>query len=431
MALRVCLGSFKVSKTKLQAICWVMLPVALIVGCGGSSSGTGTGGGGTPTSSDYSLSIQPTSATINPGSSQTITISVQAQNGFTGSVSISIAGLPTGVTASPSSLTIQPSSSQAVTFAAAPSAATVSGASVTIQGSSGSLSHQVQLALNVKPLVATRSRTKYIRTDSTTPFSSYPPPNWTLYHSSTQRFFASDPYTNHLNVIDSVTQKEIATLVIPGAFGMDQAPDGSVLYVGTMVGDLYVIDPVKLSVIKRYPANTISAYGFEANAIFALANGKLLLEKYFLVPGYSWVDGNGPLAMWNPSDNSIVKFVDPQNLDGLMPEKPSCLAGFEYGILTNNRSRILLTPVSPDWGRECHPLFVRSGSGYMGLVLHLIGPRLERPCKSGRESGWQYCSGLHRNHCIRAGCRNATTQEVLRDAINTKPVQLSRNSYRR
>jgi hypothetical protein len=126
---------------------------------------------------------------------------------------------------------------------------------------------------------------------------------------------------------------------------MDQAPDGSVLYVGTMVGDLYVIDPVKLSVIKRYPANTISAYGFDANAVFALANGKLLLEKYFLVPGYSWVDGNGPLAMWDPSDNSIVKFVDPQNLDGLMPEKPSCLAGFEYGILTNNRSRILLTPV--------------------------------------------------------------------------------------
>ena len=346
MAVPVCLGSLKISKTKLQAVCWLMSPVALIFGCGGSSGGTGAGGsGGTPTSADYTLSIQPTSATISPGSSQTISISIQGQNGFTGSVSISIAGLPAGVTASPSSLTIQSSTPQAVTFAATTSAPPVTGASVTIQSSSGSLSHQFQLALTVKSVDALRSRTKYIRTDSTTPFSSYPPPNWTLYHSSTQRFFASDPYTNHLNVIDSVTQKQIATLVIPGAFGMDQAPDGSVLYVGTMVGDLYVIDPVKLSVIKRYPANTISAYGFEANAVFALANGKLLLEEYFLVPGYSWVDGNGPLAMWDPSDNSIVKFVDPQNLDGLMPEKPSCLAGFEYGILTNNRSRILLTPV--------------------------------------------------------------------------------------
>ena len=345
MAFPICLGSFKVSKSKLQAFCWLMSPVALIVGCGGSSGGTGAGGsGGTPTS-DYTLSIQPTSATINPGSSQTISISVQGQNGFTGSVSIAIAGLPAGVTASPSSLTIRSSPPQAVTFAATTSAPPVTGASVTIQSSSGSLSHQFQLALTVKSVVALRSRTKYIRTDSTTPFSSFPPPTWTLYHSSTRRFFASDPYTNHLNVIDSVTQKQIATLVIPGAFGMDQAPDGSVLYVGTMVGDLYVIDPVKLSVIKRYPANTVSAYGFDANAVFALANGKLLLEKYFLVPGYSWVDGNGPLAMWDPSDNSIVKFVDPQSLDGLMPEKPSCLAGFEYGILTNNRSRILLTPV--------------------------------------------------------------------------------------
>jgi hypothetical protein len=123
------------------------------------------------------------------------------------------------------------------------------------------------------------------------------------------------------------------------------APDNSALHVGTLSGDLYVVDPVNLVVTKRYPSNTISDYGFTANAVFALANGKLLLQKYFLVPSFSWVDGNGPLALWNPADNSIVKFLDPNGFDGLMPEEGTCLQSFEFGILTNNRTRILLTPV--------------------------------------------------------------------------------------
>ncbi|MBS1801487.1 MAG: hypothetical protein JSS95_16875 [Acidobacteria bacterium] len=332
--------------------CCLLLAAVIATGCGsGGSSGSGNqGGGGNGASADYSLSLQPSSLTVTAGTNQPVTLSAQLSNGFAGSINVSITGLPAGITASPSSFTLQPSGTQIIVFAA--SGTVVAGpASATIQSSSGTLSHQLQLNLTIKaatPIIPSRS--KYLRTDATTSYTSYPPPNWTIFHSPTRRFFASDPYTNHLNVIDSVTQKQISTLVVPGAFGLDQAPDGSVLYVGTMIGDLYVIDPVQLSIIKRYPANTISPYGFSANAVYALSNGKLLLETYNLLPGYSWVDGNGPLALWDPSSNSIVKFVDPSNFDGLMPEKSSCLAGFEYGILTNNRSRILLTPILTSLG---------------------------------------------------------------------------------
>jgi hypothetical protein len=139
-----------------------------------------------------------------------------------------------------------------------------------------------------------------------------------------------------------------ATIAIPGAFGLDQAADGSVIYVGTMMGDLYVVDPVKLQIIERYASSTISAYGFQANAVYALADGKLLLEQYFLVPGYSWVDGNGPLALWDPVSNNITVFTNDSN--GQIPSKPTCLETFQNAMLTNGRTRVMLAPVQTSEG---------------------------------------------------------------------------------
>jgi len=126
---------------------------------------------------------------------------------------------------------------------------------------------------------------------------------------------------------------------------MDLAPDGSVLYVGTMSGDLYTVDPVQLVIIKRYPADGISPNGFIANAVYAMSNGKLLLMQYFLVPGYSFVDGNGPIALWNPADNSIVQFGSVNGLPGTPSGAPTCFDKLEFGMLTNNRTRFLMTPV--------------------------------------------------------------------------------------
>ena len=75
---------------------------------------TGTGGGLTRTvpvsltvtegqTPNFSLSASPPSLTLNRGASGTSTIGVARTGGFTGSVAFSIAGLPSGVTA-----TLQP-----------------------------------------------------------------------------------------------------------------------------------------------------------------------------------------------------------------------------------------------------------------------------------------------------------------------------------
>jgi len=93
---------------------------------------------------DYSLSAVP--ASVAQGGSGTSNVSVNALNGFTGSVALAVSGLPTGVTASFSPATT--TSSSVLTFVAS-STATLGTATVTITGTSGSLTHTVTVALTV------------------------------------------------------------------------------------------------------------------------------------------------------------------------------------------------------------------------------------------------------------------------------------------
>jgi len=97
---------------------------------------------------NYSLSASPSSLTITQGNSGTSTITVNPQNGFTGSVSLSASGLPSGVTPSfsPSSTT----STSTLTLTAS-STATTGSVTVTITGTSGGLTHTTTIALTVNP----------------------------------------------------------------------------------------------------------------------------------------------------------------------------------------------------------------------------------------------------------------------------------------
>ncbi len=102
------------------------------------------GCGGSP---DFSLSANPTSVAVTQGSTGTSTITVNPFSGFTGSVTLSASGLPSGVTAgfapNPTSTT------STLTFTASGSAA-LGTSTVTIQGVSGSLTHTTSVQLTVQ-----------------------------------------------------------------------------------------------------------------------------------------------------------------------------------------------------------------------------------------------------------------------------------------
>jgi hypothetical protein len=101
------------------------------------------GCGGSP---DFSLSANPTSLTITQGTSGTSTITVTPLNGFTGNVTLSAAGMPSGVTAGFSPNPTNTTSTLTLTASATAATGT---STITVTGVSGSLTHTTTLQLTV------------------------------------------------------------------------------------------------------------------------------------------------------------------------------------------------------------------------------------------------------------------------------------------
>ena len=79
----------------------VFLPLAVLLFS--ACSGPGSGSGAAPS---FDISLSPTSLTVVQGSSGQTTLTLTPQNGFTGTVSLSLVNPPAGVSLSPSSVTV-------------------------------------------------------------------------------------------------------------------------------------------------------------------------------------------------------------------------------------------------------------------------------------------------------------------------------------
>jgi hypothetical protein len=152
----------------------------------------------------------------------------------------------------------------------------------------------------------TSTRTKYVRTDAVTEYFATLNTHWLIYNAPTSRFFFADPYSNHVFVMDATTRTQVGSITVPGAFGIDDTPDHSVLYVGTTIGDVYTIDPVAMAITKRYVASEIGPYGFQATAAQVLADGTVALLG--VQRGIPSVDGSSDMAIWNPVTNALTAY---------------------------------------------------------------------------------------------------------------------------
>ena len=100
----------------------------LVLGLGFSFALYGCGGGGSglsipPPPPSFAISVTPSAPSIAPGTTSAVQVSVVPRNGFSGAVSVTVSGLPSGLSASPSSFSLQ-STPQAVTLTADSSLAT-------------------------------------------------------------------------------------------------------------------------------------------------------------------------------------------------------------------------------------------------------------------------------------------------------------------
>ena len=97
---------------------------------------------------DFSISASPSSRTVTQGNSTTYTASISALSGFTGTVNLSVSGLPTGATASFNPTSVAGSGSSTLTVSTATTTPTGT-YTLTITGTDGSLSHSTTVTLVV------------------------------------------------------------------------------------------------------------------------------------------------------------------------------------------------------------------------------------------------------------------------------------------
>ncbi|NUQ28371.1 MAG: hypothetical protein HOQ35_07645 [Acidobacteriaceae bacterium] len=99
--------------------------------------------------SNFSISATPSSQTVTQGNSTTYTTSISAVNGFTGTTSLSVSGLPAGATSSFSPTSVAGSGSSTLTVTTA-TTTPVGTYTLTITGASGTLTHSATVTLVVQ-----------------------------------------------------------------------------------------------------------------------------------------------------------------------------------------------------------------------------------------------------------------------------------------
>ncbi len=103
-----------------------------------------------PVNPDFTLALAPQTLSLTPGANGQVTLSSAAINGFTGTISVAVQGLPTGVTMSPTTISLTSGNPVAITLTAANDApATTTPVQVNFVGTSGALSHTATLQLTV------------------------------------------------------------------------------------------------------------------------------------------------------------------------------------------------------------------------------------------------------------------------------------------
>jgi hypothetical protein len=139
--------------------------------CTAGRGGGGGGGGGIqppPPQPDFTISLSSSSVSLLQGGTRSpVTVSVTSENGFSGNVQITLAGMPSGIISTPARpFSVVAGQNTAVVFGAAFNASTGQ-FSVTAQGTSGSLSHSSDLSLSIEAGSAQNlPRSNYVRNDS-------------------------------------------------------------------------------------------------------------------------------------------------------------------------------------------------------------------------------------------------------------------------
>jgi hypothetical protein len=306
----------------------VLSAISLITACGGgTTSQLAPNATPPPTSTstpDFTVSITPATLTLTQaGVPQSATISIAPKNSFTGTVEVTLSGLPSGVATNPAiPLQIATSTSTSTTILIGATLATPTGtATITAQATSGSLSHSATFSLTVNPsLIANLPRTAYTRTDSA-PIANDPPNEphhrHIAYDAANQHVFIANRAMNCVDVLATSNEApsngiatHVARIDVPGASSADISADGTTVWIGTVTQQAVAIDTTTLQVKARYsipPQIAPSATFDRPEELTALAGGNFLMRLRQSSSSQSM------LMLWNPTTAALT------NLSSVVP----------------------------------------------------------------------------------------------------------------
>ena len=287
----------------------VFLISAFVISLGGCGGG---GGGGTqppPPQPDFTIGLSSTSVSIAQGSSSApVSVTVTGLDGFTGSVQVTLSGVPAGVTSNPAS-PFSVTAGQAVSVIIGASASAATGQfNVSAQASSGSLSHSAPLSLTIQAGVAQNlARSTFLRNDSVASVDTPPGEprrRQIVYDETGKRFFVANPAMNRVEVYTDADAALQSVIDVPAASSVDLSSDGATLWVGSNTEQLLAVSTGNLEVTARYAMAGLSAIpGVVFNRpkeALSLASGKLALRLRQSSASESL------LALWDPSSNTAT-----------------------------------------------------------------------------------------------------------------------------
>jgi IPT/TIG domain len=267
--------------------------LVLLTSCGG---GNGTAEGGTPPPGNpsFTMSIDPSSVTVAPGSSTTLQLVVSTTDGFDGAIHVAVSGVPSGVSLSPSSPFSIPSTGGYITVTVG-SAVALGAFSLEFQGNGGTATKSASASLNVMNATQTTppGGSSFIPTGQE-PFAAVFDPTHKL-------VFASLPWLDMVEVVSTTTHQLIKSIPVQGPEGLDLSLDDSQLLVGSTTNQYFTIDTTQLSVVGQTtipPVNTGLPQYIQPQWAFLTANGNILIVG----------TGDFPVAVfeWNPKTQKLT-----------------------------------------------------------------------------------------------------------------------------
>lgn len=266
----------------------------------------------------FSIQVSPSTVSLKPASSATVQVTATANPGTSPQLTLNVSGAPSGSEiriSNPQGL-LTPTNPVSFSILAPVLAQPLQNFPVSIIASDNAnntslvtvpLTVTVPFSSNAPP-----TRSTFFRTDQS--------PTGMVYDPFRKLLFVSVEILNEVVVLSTVDGHEVASIPVSFPAGIDEAADGSAVYVvSPIVGGVTTIDPNLLQVVGHSSVPS-SVSGLTASVTFfqvaALSNGKVLFYPTFDVVDLL----KPPFYLWDPNTDTFTLF-GPQSLSphaGLM-----------------------------------------------------------------------------------------------------------------